>query len=454
MAAAVISNCPSSRRSKSHDNLDKITLGSERQDKTDHFVLELLSQLPPSRELLQHYQEKLEKYEREESQLMARVDACAKLLDNGRQLEAQITKNQAEVEGLKDDLEAVCLKLHEEKRINLKLASDNDKLRIKDVESQRKIKLLLSMCGKKDSEIVAMLDRKSPITDAEIKSYPKLKQLKEQSSYKQQKSSQSLELEVANLEQQLVDQERLHKVQLKEERLLWRKAEKFHVKDKNELREKVSQIQSTVASLENQIEIVTGQIIRQKNDHRKLENRWLNDKSVLMRKIEFFEKYGTMEGSHTDQRLKARLAGTKDKRGMDKLKKLENDLELKDREMIKSREEILHLKNEILNEKARSEAAANVLAKKTKAMTEKVNVLNDRCERVKINVFTRKIWYILFSGRKEKGSGDRGIPVRHQAAAGQAVAAGDQAAGGGRGERQGGGAQGDPRVSQAGACGS
>ena len=55
--------------------------------------------------------------------------------------------------------------------------------------------------------------------------------------------------------EQLVDQERLHKTQIKEERLLWRKAEKFHVKDKNELREKVSQIQSTVAGLENQIEI-------------------------------------------------------------------------------------------------------------------------------------------------------------------------------------------------------
>ena len=127
---------------------------------------------------------------------------------------------------------------------------------------------------------------------------------------------------------------------------------------------------------------MTGQIIKQKNDHRKLENRWLNDKSVLTRKIEFFEKYGTMEGSHTDQRLKARLAGTRDKKGMERMKKLESDLELKDREVIKSREEILHLKNEILNEKARSEAAANVLAKKTKAMTEKVNVLNDRCERV------------------------------------------------------------------------
>ena len=80
--------------------------------------------------------------------------------------------------------------------------------------------------------------------------------------------------------------------------------------------------------------------------------------------------------------MTARLAGTKDKQGMEKMKKLEDDLELKDREVIKSREEILQLKNEILMEKARSEAAANVLAKKTKTMTEQVNVLNDRCERV------------------------------------------------------------------------
>ena len=323
----------------------------------------------------------MEKYEQEETELIARVEACTKLLDNGRQLEAQITKGQADIEGLKDDLEAVCLKLHEEKRINLKLAADNDQLRIRDIESQRKIKLLLDMCGKKETEIVAMLDRKSPISETEISKYPKLKQLKEQNSHKR-KSSQSLELEVANLEQHLVDQERLHKKQLKEERLLWRKAEQFHVKDKNELREKVSQIQSIVAGLENQIEIITGKISKQKHEHRKTENKWLNDKSVLMRKIDFFEKYGTMEGTRTEHRLTARLAGTKEKQRVEKVKKLEDDLEIKDREVIKSREEILQLKNEILMEKARSEAAANVLAKKTKTMTEQVNVLNDRCERV------------------------------------------------------------------------
>merc|ERR1712048_1552305 len=94
--------------------------------------------------------------------------------------------------------------------------------------------------------------------DKEIsRHHPKLGKLKEQASYKQHKSSQCLELEVANLEHQLLEQERLHKTQLKEERLLWRKAEKIHLGDKTSLRDKVSQIQSSVAGLENQIEILT-----------------------------------------------------------------------------------------------------------------------------------------------------------------------------------------------------
>ena len=100
-----------------------------------------------------------------------------------------------------------------------------------------------------------------------------------------------------------------------------------------------------------------------------------------MRKIEFFEKYGTLEGTHTEQRIKARLQG--DKQSKDKVLKLEKEIETKERENNRNREEILKLKNEIFKEKTKSEAAANILAKKTKSMTEMVNVLNDRCERVR-----------------------------------------------------------------------
>ena len=48
----------------------------------------------------------------------------------------------------------------------------------------------------------------------------------------------------------------------------------------------------------------------------------MNDKSVLMRKIEFFEKYGTMEGTHTEHRLKARMAGgAADRNNKEKMQK-------------------------------------------------------------------------------------------------------------------------------------
>ena len=315
--------------------------------------------------------------------MLARIDACAKLLDNSKRLEAEIFRNQSEIEGLKDDLEAVSIKLHEEKRINLKLNAENDHLRIKDVESQRKISLLLKLCGKTEADIVTMLERNTPVSDSELKKYPKLKQLKEQNSYKQQKSSQSLELEVANMEQQLMDQERLHRTQLKEERLLWRKAEKIHVQDKTTLRDNVSQIQSSLSGLESQIGILTCQLNKQKTEFRKNENKWLNDKSVLVRKIEFFEKYGTMEGTHTEHRLKARMAGgAADRNNKEKMQKLVKEVEAKEREVLRNKEEIHSLKNEIFKEKAKSDAAANILAKKTKSMTEQVNILNDRCQRV------------------------------------------------------------------------
>jgi len=377
--------CPTNLKSKSVDNIQQTRLGelSGEDRQTDRFVLELLAQLPPSRELLKHYQEKLLQYEEEESQLTLRIEACAQLLDTGNRLEAQLEKKQQEVEGLKDDLEAVSIKLHEERRANLRLGAENDQLRIKDIESQRKLKLLLRLAGKTEAELVSMLESGGENIDKEIKKqHPKLGKLAEQASYKQQKSSQCLELEVANLEQQVLEQERLHKTQLKEERLLWRKAEKIHIQDKQSLREKISDLQTSVSSLENNVTILTSQLVKQKTDFRRSENKWLNDRSVLMRKIQFFEKYGSLEGTHTEQRLKERMTGQKAKPSSETLSKLEVEIEKKDKELSRNRQEILNLKNEVEKEKARSEAAANILGKKTKVMTEHVHVLTERCERV------------------------------------------------------------------------
>eukprot|EP00092_Neocalanus_flemingeri_P015339 GFUD01016591.1.p1 GENE.GFUD01016591.1~~GFUD01016591.1.p1 ORF type:complete len:443 (-),score=160.01 GFUD01016591.1:160-1488(-) len=375
--AAVLSACPS-KKSKSQENLRYVEEANPNTA-SDNYVLDLLAQLPPSRDLLKHYQEKLESYEKEEEQLLARIQACAQLLDTSNRLENELSKREADIEGLKDDLEAVSIKLHSERRTNLKLGAENDKLRIKDVESQRKINVLLRLCGKSDQDIVRLVDQGGGI-DSKTEKSEKITKLQEKASLKNRRSSQSLELEVVNLEQQLLEQEKLHRNQLKEERELKKKSERTHLTDKSQLREKITEFQASIAGLENQIQILTSQLGAHKSAFRKRENNWLNERTVFTRKLQFFEKFGTLEGTHSEHRFKSRVSG--DKKLPQKLQKLENEVESKDREIQIQRQELLKVRNEIQDERLRSDAAAKILAKKTKSMTEQVNVLTDRCEKV------------------------------------------------------------------------
>jgi len=86
-----------------------------------------------------------------------------------------------------------------------------------------------------------------------------------------------------------------------------------------------------------------------------------------------------MEGSHSDHRLKSRIGG--DKSLLKKIKKMEKDLEDKEREVNLSKQDLLKLNDELIAEKMKSEASANILARKTKAMTEQNLVLQERLEK-------------------------------------------------------------------------
>ena len=321
----------------------------------------------------------MEAYEKEEEQLVARVQACAQLLDTSNRLEKELRKREDEIEGLKDDLEAVSIKLHSERRTNLKLGAENDKMRIKEIESRRKISVLLRLCGKSDEEVVKLVEQGGG-RDSKVDKSEKIKKYEDKVNQKERRSSQNLELEIAHLETQLLEQEKLHRDQLKSEREMKKKSEKINLTDKSLMREKISAFQNSVSGLENEIQLLTGQIAAQKAGFRKAENKWLNDRTVLTRKLQFFEKYGTLEGSHSDQRMKQRMGG--DRKVSQKMQKLETDLESKDRELQRNRQELLRLSNELERERLKSEAAANILAKKTKTMTEQVNVLTERCDKL------------------------------------------------------------------------
>ena len=127
-----------------------------------------------------------------------------------------------------------------------------------------------------------------------------------------------------------------------------------------------------------------------RSSHRKAENTWCGERAVLVRKVQFLEKYGTLEGTHSEHRARERRTGGGGGEG--KVERLEEEGRERQKELDKTRQQLLRvrqrfarefLKNflhqareEIDSEKIRAEAAASVLAKKTKAMQQQVTDLH------------------------------------------------------------------------------
>lgn len=342
-------------------------------------VEDLLARLPPSAELLQHYQNKLAQYEEEEAQLAARIEACARLLDNSSRLEREVALRDSQIERLRQAVEDAGVQIHEGRKRLLRAEAENDRLRIRDVESQHKVAVLSRLCGKSNEEVVLLAEKTTRLPsrceDGKIGKYEERAQLKNR------RSSQELVLEVEHLEQQVVEQEQLHRKQLQEEKKSRKKASKEAEEDKAGLRARITSLQGTVAGLEGNLKMLSSELGAARTSHRKAENTWCGERSVLVRKLQFLEKYGTLEGTHSEHRARERRGG---KENPIIVERLEEEGRERQKELDKTRQQLLRAREEVDGEKVRAEAAASVLAKKTKAMQEQVAMLTERSEKLEV----------------------------------------------------------------------
>jgi len=399
--AAVVNRCPS-RKTKSQEERPRGRVLGRKQvagrpasappdegkggsQGVGGVVEDLLARLPPTAELLQHYQNKLAQYEEEEAQLAARIEACAKLLDNSTRLEREVALRDSQIDRLRQAVEDAGIQIHESKKRLLQTEAENDRLRIRDVESEHKIAVLSRLCGKSPEE-VALLAEKTARPPSRGKK-GKIGEYEERALLKNRRSSQELMLEVEHLEQQVVEQEQLHRKQLQEEKKLRKKSLKDADEDKAGLRSRITTLQGTVAGLEGNLKMLSAELGAARSSHRKAENTWCGERAVLVRKLQFIEKYGTLEGTHSEHRAQERKAGGGGgggKQNQMKMERLEDEARERQKELDKTRQQLLRAKEEIDNEKLRAEAAASVLAKKTKSMQEQVAVLTERSEKLEV----------------------------------------------------------------------
>lgn len=314
----------------------------------ENYVLGLLQQLPPTRELLQHYHEKLVQYEQEEKQLLQRISACGQLLDTSNRLEKEVRRKDAEIERLRITLEDLSIALHHERKIGLKLNAENDRLRLNE--------------------------GRHPKNGTEVR------------GDKNRKNLEALENEVSALEHQLIQQERLHKEQLEMESNLRREMEKRVSGERLQFSIRVGELETGVCGLEKEMQKLGKQLVQQRSSFIKQERQWLVEREALSRKIQFFQQYGTAGGGpgeaafHTGHRAEARTSS--EKRLKSQVSKLTKDLAEHEGMVGKLRHELLQGEEERGRLKAAATAAAETLARRTKKMAEQVAILTERSEKL------------------------------------------------------------------------
>ena len=132
--------------------------GSKPEDENPTPLLDMLRRLPPSKELLEFYHSKLEKFADEEQAWLKRFQLSSKLTDRTRQLEKEVGSQKREINALQKAVADMQDAITQERKINTKLCGENDRLRIQEMENRRKIIVLLELAGKTDSDIKRVLD--------------------------------------------------------------------------------------------------------------------------------------------------------------------------------------------------------------------------------------------------------------------------------------------------------
>ncbi|XP_039564137.1 coiled-coil domain-containing protein 77 isoform X2 [Passer montanus] len=222
-------------------------------------VSERLAHLNPSHELLEYYRKKIADFDEEHEELVKRLEKYKQTYDEQHQLQWEVRHLEEEIAELQKALSDMQVYLFQEKEQVLRLYSENDRLKLRELEDRKKIQQLLAILGADEGEItyfhkepphkVTVLQRPAETQEQDdisstgteksaSKATAKAEKLR--SSGRDQKDDDTLLLQVKALQAQIEEQTRLTKEQvealLEDRRIQMEEAEVRHQKDQEKIK--------------------------------------------------------------------------------------------------------------------------------------------------------------------------------------------------------------------------
>jgi len=184
-------------------------------------LADLLATLPPSKEVLEAYKTRVLALERDERRWAARLRAWRGAASKAADLEAQLERKESELRATRSANAQMQEAVAAERKRAASARAENDRLKVRREEDARKIAALLRMAGKKEEELERFLraaddqgggdGRAASVVSDQLREH--LKHVKRRRPAAPA-TIDSLRLEVASLETQLIEQERCHAEQV------------------------------------------------------------------------------------------------------------------------------------------------------------------------------------------------------------------------------------------------
>ncbi|KAM8971854.1 coiled-coil domain-containing protein 77 [Pelodytes ibericus] len=271
-------------------------------------INERLAFLRPSRELLEYYRKKIAEFDEEHEDLVKRLEQYKATYEEQHKLQWEMRQREEEIAELQKALSDMQVFLYQEREHVLRLYSENDRLKIRELEDRKKIQQLLALVGTCSGEItyfhkeppnkVTIPQRTIQSGDSHERreqrpSRAGAKRVTLKSSAKEKvtrvpekSDDQTLLLQIEALQAQLEEQTRLSKEQIEslldDRKIRMEEAQVQHQRDQDKVKQLTEKLNKTQKLLYES----TRDFLQLKFEGRANEKSWMAEKDRLLRELD------------------------------------------------------------------------------------------------------------------------------------------------------------------------
>ncbi|XP_068950462.1 coiled-coil domain-containing protein 77 isoform X2 [Petaurus breviceps papuanus] len=290
-------------------------------------ITERLNFICPSKELLEYYRRKIHEFDEQNEELLRKLEKYTHMYKDRHKLELEIQQREEEIAELQKALSDMQIYLFQEREHVLRLYSENDRLKIKELEDRKKIQHLLTLVGTDSREVTYF--HKEPLHKVTIpqktvhfkqphehefiskagtkRNLGRSKKETQESPEKYQRDNQTLVLQVEALQAQLEEQTKLARNQveglLEDRRIYMEEAQVQHERNQERIKVLTNNLQRTQEFLYES----TKDFLHLKFENQDKEKEWVTEKDHLLWKLSQYQKQQEQAVQYNEEHCQQRI---------------------------------------------------------------------------------------------------------------------------------------------------